>query len=591
MQAESLRMIVASGELLCTIVDDVLDYSKLISGNVDISIRTENLQETLDAVVQAIEFKARAKHLDFQTIYGPYVPQMFETDNQRLQQILYNLLGNAIKFSNEGGAVEFSVNVKKRSEASEVKSSTEYTFELPTSIETGAAVSETEHTSVSGLHDGLSVGSSPEAGMGDSDDPEASSPPTNCPFHRSSTPTEVSTPPSTVTNANSASRCPFTKSASSVARQGGTSEPSSKSSTSEHVLQFVIKDYGCGIDSANFHKVFQPFLQANEDTTRLYGGTGLGLSITARLVARLGGTISVDSELGQWTKFTVEIPCENALTEKDLFSRSFENGRIVYVNGENRADDLRMLECCKMPIHTFDSIRGLDKLPTRDKCGNFFFCFINEDMFDAEIFRRFLENHNAALLTFGPNHIVTGCRHRFRSLARLLPCVLMQHLSSCLDESSGDKKQEEELVHVRKEVDVADLQILIAEDNIVNQKVLTQVLKRLKVPVEHIDIANNGQEAVNMTADKDYDFVFMDMQMPIMDGLEACRIIKDRAGGAAVEELKLEGGTMGRPHVVFVTANVSSDFEEQAKAVGGDGFISKPFNLQTIEQFFHTCVR
>lgn len=93
-KAESMGMIVTSGELLLRVVDDVLDYSKLESGNVEIDLQQSNLQETMNAVVHAIETKAATTNISLQTNYGFSVGEYFYTDSRRLQQILYNLLGS-----------------------------------------------------------------------------------------------------------------------------------------------------------------------------------------------------------------------------------------------------------------------------------------------------------------------------------------------------------------------------------------------------------------------------------------------------------------------------------------------------------------
>jgi len=111
MQAESMQMIVSSGELLLTIVNDVLDYSKLESGNVEINVTRSNLQEALSSTVHAMNLKGVSRNVRVDTIYGTTVPEFIDTDVRRLSQVLYNLLGNAMKFSKEGGAVEFGVSV------------------------------------------------------------------------------------------------------------------------------------------------------------------------------------------------------------------------------------------------------------------------------------------------------------------------------------------------------------------------------------------------------------------------------------------------------------------------------------------------
>jgi len=108
---ESVGMIVSSGNLLLSVVNDVLDFSRLESGNVDIEIKPTNLQKCLSTVVHAISVKADTHDLTVETKYDVEVPSSMHTDVCRLQQILFNLLGNAVKFSKERGTIEFSIDV------------------------------------------------------------------------------------------------------------------------------------------------------------------------------------------------------------------------------------------------------------------------------------------------------------------------------------------------------------------------------------------------------------------------------------------------------------------------------------------------
>jgi signal transduction histidine kinase len=109
MQEESMRMIVSSGDLLLTVVNDVSDYSKLESGNFEIQIQRSNLQETLQAVVHSIETKALPKQLSVRALYDPKIGEFVHMDCIRLQQIMYNLLGNAVNFSHPGGTIDLSI--------------------------------------------------------------------------------------------------------------------------------------------------------------------------------------------------------------------------------------------------------------------------------------------------------------------------------------------------------------------------------------------------------------------------------------------------------------------------------------------------
>jgi CheY-like chemotaxis protein len=121
----------------------------------------------------------------------------------------------------------------------------------------------------------------------------------------------------------------------------------------------------------------------------------------------------------------------------------------------------------------------------------------------------------------------------------------------------------------------ADIRVLVAEDNKINQKVMHRMLLRLGLV--HIDIVENGQEAVDREATQIYDVILMDIQMPVMDGLEATQKILSRP------RVKLMDVA---PKIFFVTAHALDTFQARAEAAGGHGFISKPFNLQKIESIF-----
>ena len=111
MQKECMQMIVSSGDLLLTVVNDVLDYSRLESGNVETVVRPSSLQELLNSVVHSIEARGRSKNLSVRTLYDPALPELLTTDSRRLQQILFNILGNAVKFSNEDGVIELGISL------------------------------------------------------------------------------------------------------------------------------------------------------------------------------------------------------------------------------------------------------------------------------------------------------------------------------------------------------------------------------------------------------------------------------------------------------------------------------------------------
>jgi signal transduction histidine kinase/CheY-like chemotaxis protein len=396
-QQDYVRMITNSGDLLCRVVNDVLDYSRLESGDVEIHIQRTNLRETMDTVVKSIEIKGRERNLVVRTLLDDRLPVFVDTDGSRLQQILYNLLGNAIKFSKDGGTIDFSVL----------------------------------------LHEDMA-------------------------------------------------------------------------SPNEKRLRFVVTDHGTGIEKKDIEKIFYPFDLGSSNTERLYGGTGLGLAITTKLVKVLGGTIAVESEPGEWCEFVVDLPCIGPLSEvaestnpelpHGLMLPKIATPLLGLIDARSARTSTDVFSPLPSYLNTKKSLHS--KIRPRDESS------------------------------------FPGCE---------------QATDSCY----------------------ANIRVLVAEDNKINQKVMKRMLLRLGL--EHIDIVENGQEAVNREAIQIYDVILMDMDMPVMDGLEATRQIVARP--------RVELADVA-PKIFVVTAHALDAFRAQAKAAGSNGFISKPVNLQKIRNIF-----
>jgi len=459
MQKESMEMIVSSGKLLRQIVDDVLDYSKLESGNAEVLFKDINLQETLSAVIHLIKTSriTEEKGLTIETTYDRLLPEFIKTDSRRVQQILYNLLGNAIKFGRQNTAVEFGVHI-----------------------------------------------------------------------------------------------------------------------IDDRLLSFTIKDHGRGIQKCDYGKIFEPFKQTETGLTNTHGGTGLGLSITKKLVEAMGGQISVDSEFGSWTKFTMNFPFTNRPVDDKRVSESLNKTTIFLVV---REDDDSMVhaetvfQSYNIDYAHFPSMEELAKTIKTEGAlsrDGSYICLVHENLYDKDTFRLLHSKAKSVLVTFGPNFLVERCRKHYRSLMETFPSVLACNLSQFSSEVMGDMTGSAETTEFHGvNSEYAALRILIAEDNIVNQKVLTRILNRLGVT--DIKIANNGIEAVEMEASEEFDLILMDMQMPKMDGVAACSQIRKRQGGHPLGK------------VVFVTACVSDAFRQICLDNGAIGYLPKPCTLEGVK--------
>ena len=580
LQQESLNMIISSGDLLLTVVNDVLDYAKLETGNVDIEIKRSNLQETLNSIVPSIQTKADDQHISFRTYYDATIPEYIFTDSRRLQQILYNLLGNAIKFS---ATTEAGKDGPRRQKVVELHvklvNATATTTSTTTTKDPFSTTAKEKTTGMASP-----IASKTSVGMGDQ----------------------------------------------------------KRLEDHDTVLQFIVKDNGKGIDEKDMERIFQPFRQAGNgsDTERLYGGTGLGLAITSKLVHGLGGTISVKSQVGHWSEFTVSLPFgsrkgspssyssdQQPINVKDISQRFAPNATILLIHDdvEYRDQIQHIFQQYNLDCVSFASMEDMemafsvkdDEWKAREHPSSFvlsraryYVCLVHENSYDKASYEKLSSQVKTILLTFGPKYSVPETRGHFRSLLQVLPSVLMTSISETLVEvfvpSPSPRKKKplsrglvraisQSSIHSTIAIPYHTFRILIAEDNIINQKVLLRMLQRLGF--KHVDIVDNGQQAVDKEASQPYDVVLMDMQMPVMDGIEACRIISNRSitkqqqDEASNDEGKHEQDAVVHnchppAKVVFVTANVSNTIQEECKRAGGVGFLPKPINLHGIEECF-----
>lgn len=375
------------------------------------------------------------------------------------------------------------------------------------------------------------------------------------------------------------------------------------------MLRFIVKDYGKGISENEFPNIFKPFCQGSVDTNRVYGGTGLGLAITAKLVAALGGTIKPSSEVGQWTEFCVDLPVR--LSSEDGSEGIMDDVRhdpllrdcVLYIVSEKTEKAQRMVNLFTSLEISTQLFRSLDDMLQATRTTGYqhgskrCICLVHEDNYKADLFQEFTEIVPAILISCGPRFSIDASVFHFPFFCTLLPCVLLKTLGQAIRSSTVPQMDAGSTTSLVSDgslpppaamSDIRRLRVLVAEDNIINQKVIGNMLQRLGV--RHVDVVDNGLKATEFVAMNDYDLVLMDMQMPIMDGVEACRIITNTG---ATDDEKSEDAIIPAtkklkrriPAVVFVTAHVSEFFEVQCRQAGAVGFLPKPFKLENIQHF------
>jgi len=465
-----------SAENLLTIVNDVLDFSKMEAGRMDLERIPFELPEVVDSVVDLLAPKAQAKGIELAWWPSVAAHRFFEGDPGRLRQVLMNLVGNALKFT-ERGQVVIDVTV-------------------------------------------------------DAND--------------------------------AAAGCDGGKTA---------------------MVRMEVADTGEGIPEHRLSSLFEPFSQADGSIVRKYGGTGLGLTICRRLVDLMEGRIGADSEVGRGSRFWFEVPltivgAENVSKERAALIAAMKGRRLLVLDTteEGRSCLAPRLASWGLEVVSAVGEQGLEEAfrATEDSIQPA--SVEGEARFDAAIID--LENGSNAAhaarwlrdnVAFGDRPIfacgptLPASEHAMLESARVdavLPRPVREKLLLDRLVAALDLQQDESGIASDRVSTASRLRILVAEDNPVNQRVAQGYLQRLG---HRVDIASNGTEAVEATRLLPYDLVFMDMQMPEMDGLSATEAIRALPPPASAVP------------IIAMTANAMQGDRERCLAAGMDDYVSKPF--------------
>ncbi|MDP3671334.1 MAG: response regulator [Telluria sp.] len=468
--AETIR---ASGEVLLTIINDILDYSKIDIGKLEIERHPFDLRRCIEESLDLLSSNASEKNINLAYFIDDSVPAALVGDVTRLRQVLVNLLSNSIKFTHHG---EVLVSV--------------------------AAC----------LVDELA-----------------------------------------------------------------------------YEVEFSVKDSGIGIPEQRLPELFQSFTQVDASTTRKYGGTGLGLTISKRLTEVMGGRMWVESEVGVGSTFSFTIVAEasgSRLAQSFLqeSSSALSGKRLLIVddNSTNRRILVKQsLLWGMVPSAAASAIEALDFV----RHGHAFDVAILDmsmpEMDGMGLAKEIRRYRSAQAL---PLIMLTSLAHRPRDVK-----LAQVQFAAYLNKPIKSTALFDVLLHAMRieplaarqrpaalEGRLADqlpLKILVAEDNVVNQKVVQQLLKHLGY---RADVVANGVEALDALERQNYDVVLMDVQMPEMDGLEATRRLRARYGERAL------------PRVIAMTANAMPGDRERCLAAGMDAYVAKPIELDDIRRVLMT---
>ncbi|MDR1947569.1 MAG: response regulator [Desulfovibrio sp.] len=353
-------------------------------------------------------------------------------------------------------------------------------------------------------------------------------------------------------------------------------------------LQFTVKDTGIGMTVEQRSKLFNPFTQADSSTSRLYGGTGLGLTITKRLIEMMGGEVWIDSEPGKGTNVHFTVCLERSMQDAPLrFTTSLSGLRILVADDNEMARSImgEMLRGFTLePTTVSSAVEAYAELSRAEREGRpFQLAIIDWRMPDingleaaSHIWSMGLKPAPALILitAFGRSDLQPlaeeiGVKHILYkpvSPSQLFDCVL--EAIRTVDSPNRAPEQTQDVAEEEKTRLLTGLNVLLAEDNVINQQVAEEILSQEGV---HVRIANNGQEAVNIfTANPSaFHIVLMDLQMPVMDGYEATRRLR------ALKECR-------DIPIIAMTAHAMSGEREACINAGMNDHVSKPIEVEKL---------
>jgi len=354
-------------------------------------------------------------------------------------------------------------------------------------------------------------------------------------------------------------------------------------------LLFSVTDTGIGIPKDKQHAIFEPFVQADGSTTRLYGGTGLGLSISKRLVDMMGGEIWVESTQGKGSRLWFNLEFEKQAIKDVVIEKVYADAKglnvlVVDDNETNREILIKMLggfgcraeavasgaeaiTAMKDAAHTGAPYKVvlLDmQMPGMDGAYTTIIIKNTPEIKDAVVI---------ILTSLGSRGDVAdlkdaGCNGYLTKPVK--QSLLLETITTALNEKAGGEKAKARPAvvtrHTITEKKYQNIRILVAEDNQINQQVAVNMLK--KAGYVNVDLAGNGRIAADAADKNDYDIIFMDIQMPEIDGFEATRIIREKE--------------MDKKHniIVAMTAHAMEGDRRKCLGAGMDDYISKPISPQ-----------
>ncbi len=471
-QRSFLSMVQESADSLLSVINDILDFSKIEAGKLDLEPRVFEIRESLGDTMKTLAVKAHAKGVELAFRVAPDLPRYAVGDVGRLRQVLINLVGNSIKFTESGEVV---VDVR-----------------------------------------------------------------------------EIESNEDTVS------------------------------------IEISVRDTGIGIEKDKFSAIFHEFEQADTSTTRRFGGTGLGLAISSRLVKLLGGEIKVESEVGVGSCFSFQADLKHAPNDVErtqqrgvvvvggtrvLVVDDNDTNRLILgemlgnwgmvaalaASGEIAIDEMKAAVGRNEPFELVISDVNMPHMSGYD--------YIAKVRSDSD-----LEEVQIIILTSGEREGEPALADKLNVTERLMKPVKQSELFDAIVRVLGVNASEDSTAADDQDPDfsIEKLRILLTEDNVINQRLAIGVLTK---DGHEVTVACNGAEALEWLEKESFDVVLMDVQMPVMDGFEATKNIRERE--------RLTGQHIT---IIAMTAHAMKGDREKCLDAGMDEYIPKPIRVSALRE-------
>lgn len=347
-------------------------------------------------------------------------------------------------------------------------------------------------------------------------------------------------------------------------------------------LRFIVKDSGIGMKKEFLEHLYEPFEQADNGIARKYGGTGLGMAITKNLVAIMDGTIEVESQEGAGTTFMVDLPFGVSKVDKKT-AAEMEEMRVLVVDDDNDTCEHAVVLLKGMGVNVDWALNGFEAIEkVRNACEDdgrcYDVCFIDWCMPELDG----IETARRMRRYVGPDVLIiiisaydwSGIEEQAKAAvvnAFIAKPFFASNLYNTLLTVSRKPELGFSAVGNKETYDFGGKKVLLVEDNELNMEIASELLKFVNLQVEH---AENGKVAVDIfrnSKEKEYALIFMDIQMPLMNGYDAARCIRSSEHPAA-----------GTIPIIAMTANAFNDDVQAAFDAGMNGHLAKPIDVEVL---------